>query len=691
MAPRRCGRALLRLAPLALLLAPTRCSWPLEHGDSRNSGNTLVAAGGALLEGACRTPLHAAAAAAGAAFAASPITTADGLLTLVGASDNRLYCAPTDPAAPAGRAAVVNLRAAFAAAGLAPPPPSALGAGIVASAAANASRVFVPSTDGALYALDVLVAGDCASLTPAWVAGLGLPVAAAPRLYPDGHPTHVLVGATDTSTDSAGVLHCLDAASGALLWQYAAPNNFGLAGVAPAVDPHGNDATGDHAVFLAAGYSLVALDLLSGRVISSLDLPNHEGTRRFSGAPAFARDGSALFVSGASLGAAGGDGWLWKVNTAGDGVDNKLTLKIAATHQLATSKCGVAAGAPRGWAVAQGGAARGAGGGRGRRGGRGRSALPRDDLVDFSTGTPALTQGNNGCGYSVAVTTQLQGNVSALFLWDTGASTGGACLWWASTFHGVLPNGSATAFTLGTVRAAPTVDGACNILIAGTEAGTGAAFLAVVDRHGALVSALPVADVPSGPPPTRPVLLSESLALVGVGSGPVLLSPGTACPTSDLAEECSGHGACACATGRCACASGWEGDACDAAASASPSPSASPSTTVSASSSASASAPPSRSASPLPPPAGNSAVAGAAGLTSAAASAVGVAAAAAVVAALAATWRLRSRLGAGLLARERTPLVARPTLAASPSSAAAAAARVAALGELRAAAAPVRT
>jgi hypothetical protein len=68
-----------------------------------------------------------------------------------------------------------------------------------------------------------------------------------------------------------------------------------------------------------------------------------------------------------------------------------------------------------------------------------------------------------------------------------------------------------------------------------------------------------------------------------------------------------------------------------------------------------------------------------------------VAAAAAVVAALAATWRLRSRLGAGLLARERTPLVARPTLAASPSSAAAAAARVAALGELRAAAAPVRT
>jgi len=450
-------------------------------------------------------------------------------------------------------------------------------------------RIYVASTDGNLYSLVLLDGGDCGSIRPDPVLSFLDPLESAPRLFPDVNPEKIITSTTGAGTDTNGALHCVDANTLSLLWTRQAQccgddTIYSLKGVAPAIDPLGKGT--DHAVIIAFAYHILAIDLYTGNDITSLTLPNHLGPRRFVGSPTFARDGSSIFIAAATSGSTGGDGWLFKVNTAGDGVDNKMTLKIAATHSLNTCSAshlemsesveGGKKNDTKQWInnrrnsqlqeghISHRLRMRGTKGIESLgKGGRPSSVNLNDDELDYTTSSPTLTQDG-----SVLVSSQLSSSSGGLFRYPTGGGTGSPCEWVVNNVQGILFNASSSLISIGTLRAAAAVDSTGLSYVTAVDSLNGTPLLLVLDKNGDLQLSVPILDSINSinePPPSRPLVIDDgaggSRIIIGLGSGPAFLSAGVSCPSNSISTQCSGSGSCDCKTGLCLCFDGFAGNA----------------------------------------------------------------------------------------------------------------------------------
>jgi hypothetical protein len=551
-------------------------SWPIEHSDSRNSGHSSSSLSPSQKQGnMCVTRPLSSIAPPSVFFTSSGVTTSDGRLHIVGASNNHLYCSHTTTPG-AGSSRSIDIRQLFTSDSfnLPPPLPSSYGVGIEVSPATGRSlkdgldRIYVASSDGNLYTLLLLDGGDCGSFRPDFFVNFSDPLESAPRLFPDMNPERIITSTSGDGTDSNGVLHCIDANTGSILWSRPAQCCsddiiYSLKGIAPVIDPLGKGS--DHAVIIAFAYHILAIDIYTGKEITSLSLPNHSGPRRFVGSPTYARDGSSIFISAATSGSSGNDGWIFKINTAGDGVDNKMTLKIAASHSLNTCSKSKEVEAPHKMQ-------------RKRKSFRRNRSIPlTDDEIDYTTSSPSLTQDG-----SVLVSSQISSTSSALFRYPAGGGTSSTCEWYIDRVQGILSNGSSSQISIGTLRSAAAVDSSGLAYISALDSLNGAPLLLVLDAIGDLQVVIPILDSTKSnlePPPSRPLLIDDgegSKIIVGLGSGPALITSGSSCPTNILSLQCSGHGSCNCNKGSCLCFDGYSGDDCSI--NSLPSPTASPST-----------------------------------------------------------------------------------------------------------------
>ena len=559
----------------------------MEHFDSRNSGHSSSTLSSSQKLGACVSRPLLFIAPPTVLFTSSGVTTSDGHLHIIGGSDNHVYCSHT--ISNSGSSRSIDIRSLFTSDSFDLPPalPSSFGVGIEASPAVGKlkdglDRIYVASTDGNLYSLVVRDGEDCGSIRPEFVLSFLDPLESAPRLFPDVNPERIITSTTGAGTDTNGALHCVDANTLSLLWTRQAQccgddTIYSLKGVAPAIDPLGKGT--DHAVIFAFSYHILAIDLYTGNDITSLTLPNHSGPRRFVGSPTFARDGSSIFIAAATSGSTGGDGWLFKVNTAGDGVDNKMTLKVAATHSLNTcsdslNEMSEAVGRKkvvmRQWINNRRNTQLQLG-----QGGRPSSVNLNDDELDFTTSSPTLTQDG-----SVLVSSQFSSTSGGLFRYPTGGGTGSPCEWVLNNVQGILLNGSSSLISIGTLRAAAAVDSTGLIYVTAVDSVSGTPLLLVLDKNGDLQLSVPILDstnMINEPPPSRPLLIDDgaggSRIIVGLGSGPAFLSPGVSCPSNSISTQCSGSGSCNCKTGMCLCFDGFVGNDCSSVASPSPFPS----------------------------------------------------------------------------------------------------------------------